>query len=198
MFQNTFIQKRAIIVHNWSGSPKSNWYPWLKVALEKKGFEVQVPAMSERDDPVIADWVGTLERIVGDSDEHTYFVAHSIGCQAVMRYLAAGSKKAGGCVFVAGWFKMENLEDEETEEIAKPWIETPIDFTGVLAATSNVTVFLSDNDPYGQVSENKRMFQENLNAAVVVLHNKGHFTADSGAVELPEALKAVLTQTSGA
>jgi predicted alpha/beta hydrolase family esterase len=30
--------KRVIIIHGWEASPESNWFPWLKNELEKKGI----------------------------------------------------------------------------------------------------------------------------------------------------------------
>lgn len=192
------MKKRVVIAHNWSGKPEDNWYPWLKAELEKRGFEVQVPVMSEHEDPVIEEWVGKLADAVGKCDEQTYFVGHSIGCQTIMRYVASQDDKIGGCMFIAGWFKTENLEDEETEDIARPWQETPIDFNRVLAATTKFTVFLSSNDPYDAVQENEQLFKEKLDADVTILPNKGHFTAEDGVTELPEVLDAVLQQAGEA
>ena len=32
------------MVHGWDGNPNNHWFPWLKKELEKRGFEVHVPA----------------------------------------------------------------------------------------------------------------------------------------------------------
>lgn len=187
------MKKRAVIVHSWSGHPNEDWLPWLKRELESFGFEVLVPRMSRDDEPVIERWDERLEAAIRASDEHTYFIAHSIGCQAVMRYLASRNEKAGGLVFVAGWFALDNLEDEETKETAKPWTdEKTIDFERILNATQNVTVFISDNDPYGQVEENAKKFRDYLHADVHILHDKGHFRTNDGAIELPQARDTIL------
>lgn len=29
--------KKALILHAWYATPESDWYPWLKTELEKKG-----------------------------------------------------------------------------------------------------------------------------------------------------------------
>lgn len=34
------MRKRIFIIHRWLGTPNSDWYPWAKEELEKKGFEV--------------------------------------------------------------------------------------------------------------------------------------------------------------
>ena len=192
------MQKRVFIIHGWGGAPNEHWLPWLQHELEERGFEVYVPAMST-DDPVIEEWDERLEAAVGASDENTYFVGHSVGCQAIMRYLAARDEKAGGCVFVAGWFRLEGELYDEGEDIlavTMPWHETPIDFKKIRAATNKITVLLSSNDPYEAVEENAEAFQKNLDADVRILDDMGHFTAEDGVVELPEALQAVLDQAA--
>ncbi|MBI1833416.1 MAG: serine hydrolase family protein [Candidatus Andersenbacteria bacterium] len=187
------MNNRVFIVHGWSGRPDEHWLPWLKQQLEQRGFEVNVPLMSRDDEPVIEKWVDRLEAVVGNLDEHTYFVGHSIGCQTIMRYLEKHSdKKVGGCVFVAGWFILENLEDEETELVAEPWMKTPIDFSKILKTTQKFSVFISDNDDFGAVEENKQMFEQKLNAKVIVMHNMGHFTEGDGVTELPQVLDELL------
>lgn len=191
------MKKRAFIIHGWSGHPDEHWLPWLKEELEQKGFEVHVPLMSRNDDPVIEEWDARLAEVVGSSDENTYFIGHSIGCQAIMRYLATRDEKAGGCVFVAGWFWLDNMENAHEEKIAEPWINQPIDFGKVMAATNNISVFISDTDDFGKVEENTKAFQENLHAKVKVLHDMGHFTTGDGVTEVPMVLEAVLEQAKG-
>lgn len=166
--------------------------PWLKKELEASDYKVVEPAMPETDHPVIDKWVSHLSEAVGELDANTYFVGHSIGCQAILRYLERESdKKAGGCVFVAGWFKLDNLESEEDKEIAQPWLKDNINFSRVLNTTREFFVINSSNDEYGFIEENKRLFEEKLGAKVVVLENKGHLTEGDGVTRLPEVLKAI-------
>lgn len=128
---------KAIIVHRWDGTPKSDWYPWLKMQLTKRGWEVIVPAMPNTSKPEIKAWVKRLQEVVGKPDVETFFIGHSIGCQTIMRYLATLPKEAkvGGVIFVAGWFTLRGLESKEMEAIAKPWLKTPIDFAKVKEKT---------------------------------------------------------------
>jgi len=154
---------RVIIIHRWDGRPNSDWYPWLKKELEKQGHSVEVPAMPDTAEPKINAWVTHLKKIVGNSKEEVFFIGHSIGCQTIMRFLAeAGSNvKVAGIIFVAGWLKLENLEDDDVKALAKPWLETPTDFAKIKLKTDNITVFLSSNDPYGCVKENEKLFRKN-------------------------------------
>lgn len=130
------MAKRLFIVHGWEGTPKSGWSPWLKSEMEHEGFKVFVPEMPETNSPRIESWVNHLSECVGIADKDTYFVGHSIGVQAILRYLE-GLKhevRVGGVLFVAGWthLKPATFESEEDKDIARPWIETPIKWAQVL------------------------------------------------------------------
>ena len=187
---------RVIIVHGWDGYPEEGWFPWLKRELEKKGFEVQVPAMPNPAKPKIETWVPHLAKIVGEPNENLFLVGHSIGCQTILRYLESlhADKKIGGAVLVAGFFKLI-LGTNEEEETAKPWLETPIDFGKVKSHSNNFTAVFSDNDPSVSL-ENKKLFEENLGAKTIVLSNKGHFSGGMDkCFELPIALESVLELT---
>lgn len=183
--------KRVFILHRWDGTPKSDWYPWLKKQLEKKGWEVIVPKMPDTSKPAIDAWVKHLQKVVGKVDKETYFIGHSIGCQAIMRYLATLPKevKAGGIIFVAGWFTLRGLESKEIENIARPWLEMPINFEKIKEKTNKIIVFLSDDDGYVDLNENKALFRKNLNAMVIVERGKRHFTAEEKVEEVPEVLQ---------
>lgn len=101
------------------------------------------------------------------------------------------SGKIGKMIFVAGWFKLDNLEGEEVEAIANPWINTPIDFNKIKSKVSKLIVFLSTNEPYGLVEENTKTFEDRLNAKIIIKKDKGHFTENDGIIELPEILAEI-------
>lgn len=186
--------KRVIVVHQWGSSPEGDWYPWVKNELEGKGFEVHVLEMPESEEPKIESWVGALKEVVGDLNRETYFIGHSVGCQTILRYLEKSEfmKKAGGAVFVAPWMHLQGLEEEEgAEEIARAWLETPIDFNEVRKHCEKFVCVFSDNDPFVPLSD-RDIFREILGAKIITEHEKGHFTKDDGIEELPVVLEEFL------
>ncbi|HOW60283.1 MAG TPA: alpha/beta hydrolase [Candidatus Moranbacteria bacterium] len=181
------MKKRVFIIHGWGGGPEGACLPWLKNELEKIGYEVVAPQMPNTDEPAVEEWINHISEIVGTPDEETYFVGHSIGCQAIMRYLQTMDHKIGGAVFIAGWFVLENLEPEEIE-IAAPWTQNNIDFEKLRKISQNYAEIISDNDPFGGFKENKKIFSEKLGAKIIVLNNAGHIEN----AELPVALEELI------
>ncbi|MAZ41088.1 hypothetical protein CL654_03145 [bacterium] len=184
--------KRLFIIHGWGGNPDEKLLRWLGDECKQEGFEVVIPRMPNTDEPVIEEWIGHIKDIVGAPDEETFFIGHSIGCQAIMRYLETINEKIGGAVFMGGWFTLTGIDDLEDQEIVKPWEEENIDFGKIKEVTSNIVVVLSDDDPYVPYKDNKERFEKYLNAKIITEHNKGHFTNDDGVEDLSSVKKALL------
>ena len=186
------MKKRVIIVHGWDGNPDLGWMNWLRKALESKDFEVKSPEMPDKSNPKIGPWIKRLSETIGKADENTILIGHSIGCQTILRYLEGLPKKIqiGGAIFVAGWFSLINLETEQEKEIAKSWIESRIDFDKVKTHANKFVAILSDDDPWVDLRENKKIFEEELNAKVIIEHKKGHIN-ESDNDKLPSVLNSL-------
>lgn len=186
------MRKRVFIIHGWDGYPEEGWFPWLKKELEIRGFDVFTPQLPKPDEPRINNWVPKLKEVVGIPDEKTYFVGHSMGCQAIARYLETLPEniKVSGAVFIAGFFKrLTNLEDDDVvRSVSEEWLKMPINLQKVKAHLKKSVAIFSDNDHYVPM-DNKEEFVDMLGSKIVVEHNKGHFC---DIMELPVALEAVL------
>jgi hypothetical protein len=190
------MKNRAILIHGWNGRPEGGWRPWLKKELEEKGWQVLVPAMPGADQPRIEPWVDKISEAVGEANENTFLVGHSMGCQAIARYLERlpESKIVGGAIFVAGFFdEVTGIEDDpEDQETMKHWMEAPIDLGKVKPHMKKSVAILSDNDPYVPLS-NREGFEEGLGSEVVVMSKMGHFSGSmDGVRELPIVLEKLV------
>jgi predicted alpha/beta hydrolase family esterase len=118
-----------------------------------------------------------------------------MGCQTILRYIESLQKdeKVGGAVLVAGFTHLtdEAYEDEEDPLIAKPWLETKINWKTILKHTKKFTAIFSDNDPYVPLTDTK-IFKKNLGAKIIIEHDKKHFSGDDGITELPVTLDELL------
>ena len=185
--------KKIILVHGWEGNPNNCWFPWLKKELIKNDFDAIIPKMPNSDELNIDLRVKHLKKITGDVNQETCFVGHSIGCQAIMRYLGTLPEKTkiGGIVFVAGFFNLPFLKTEEEKEIAKLRLEIPIDAGKIKMLTQNIIAIFSDNDPDVSMDDSK-LFKQKLNAKIIVERNKWHFSDDASVKELPVVLNEIL------
>ena len=191
---------RVIIVHGWASAPEGDWFPCLKSELEKIGFEVLVPKLPDPKNPRIQGWVQKIADAIGEPDEKTYLVGHSLGCQAIVRYLETLPRKTkvGGAVFVGGYFKrLTGLEEEIKENIGvaeteKHWLGTPIDFAKAKTHLLKSIAIFSDNDYYVP-PDNQDDLRDKLGSEIIIEHEMGHFSGVlDGVFELPVALESVL------
>jgi len=172
--------KKVIIVHGWGGNPNNHWFPSVADSLKQEGFQVEVPEMPNTNKPEMSAWVNKLTEIVPKPNRETYFIGHSIGCQAILRYLDSlkGGVQVGKIVLVAPY--LHNALDKS------------IDFEKVKRHISNITAIFSDNDEEVSLSD-KEIFKALLDAKIIVEHNKGHFTEGDNVIEFPLVVKEVVT-----
>lgn len=175
------------IVHRWSGKPDMDWYPWLKVELEKLDYTVTVPTMPDTDYPRIEPWVATLTHNAQESGD-LLLIGHSVGCQTILRYLENTDLEVDA-VFVAGWFKLMGLELESVE-IARAWEETPIDYGKVRPKLRRSVAMFSRDDPYVPLS-NTVPFRDKVGATIIELDSYGHFNEDAGVTKVPELITVI-------
>ena len=165
--------KKVYLIHGWGGN--SNYFKELEIHLENNKIKAEAFNMPDTENPKIELWVEFLKKKIENINKDTYFVGHSIGCQTIMRYLETlpENVKVGGAYFIAGWFNLTGLNEQE-KIIAKPWLETPINFDKILMHTNNIFALFSDDDPLVPL-ENIGMFKEKLNAKIDIRKDKGHF-----------------------
>ncbi len=187
--------KRVFIVHGWGGKPDAGWFKWISSELSSRGFEVHVSRMPNPDNPKIEPWVNYLTKIASHPDKDTYFIGHSIGCQAILRYLEKLTEnvKIGGAIFVAGWLNLKNLETQEEKDISKPWIESKINLDKVKNKIGELVALFSDNDPYVPLDDSI-IFKEKLGAKIIIEKNKGHYI-ENETFKIPILLKEFIKLT---
>lgn len=194
------MRKRAFIIHGYLSHPGEAWLPWLKAELESRGFAVSLPAMPDPKHPEISVWIDFIAGLVGEPDGETVMIGHSIGAQAVLRYLerlGAAGKSVARTVLVAGAFPT-GLSAAEAKKAAggdpvlEPWFIRGVNPASVKKAAGKCTVILADNDPYIDVGNATRIYRAVLDPTIVMEHGLGHFNEDDGLTALPSALAAAL------
>jgi uncharacterized protein len=182
------MTKRVFLIHGWEGSPEKDWLSWAKNQLEQKGYQVYLPEMPNPEHPEIQPWVNKLAQEIGKPEHTDIFIGHSCGCQAILRYLESlGEEKIDKVILVAPWHTLSEqiMADDDDRLIAKPWVETSIDFGKVREKANSFIALFSEDDELVPFEENKKWLDENLEIQTIVYKDKGHFNM----TELPEVLK---------
>ena len=183
--------KKVYLIHCWAGTTSDGWYPWLKSELENYNIELIMEDMPDTEAPKINAWIPKLDSIVSNLDEDTYFIGHSIGCQTIMRYLETKDiTKIGGILFVAPWLDLLSIAlEDDGDEVAAEWINTPINFEKIKQFTNNITAIFS-NDDYFVDPKQAEIFEEKLATKTIMVENQGHISAEDNIYESTEILTA--------
>lgn len=193
---NEKIKKRIFLIHGWDGSPNEPMHKWIKKVLEAKKFEVFVPNMPNPEKPKINSWIKKINDIVEPLNNNDIFIGHSIGAQAILRYVEKlnNNIKINKIILIAPWIFLDKNtvkeEGDDIKKIAKPWMETPIDFTKIKSLCDNITAIFSTNDSYVPLA-NSKIFEKKLDAKILILKNMGHFDSSNKINKLPELINII-------
>lgn len=183
------------LIHGWTGRPTNDFFPWAKEALRRQGYEVFVPEMPDPDYPKIKPWVEKIKEVVGKPRRDDVFIGHSLGCMGVLQYLQTlpNDTKVGKVILIAGF---ENLKDAAFEALEdwdtfKPWRRAPIDYAKVKEMAESWIALFSDDDPFVSYEDNSKIYKDKLGAKIILQHDMGHFSQESGVRKLPILLELI-------
>lgn len=178
--------KNALLLHGTSASSKGNWFPWLKDALTKEGFDVWVPDLPQADNPNIqryneftfsSDWNFNSESII---------VGHSSGSVAILGILEAlpDDTAIDTAVFVGAF--MDDLGRDDLKGL----FEKPFDFPKIKTKAKRFVFLHSDDDPICPLP-GAEFLATQLGGELLVIPGAKHFSIGTGGEtykELPVVL----------
>lgn len=176
------VRKHVYILPGFGATPADHWFPWLKNKLTKNGYIVDILEMPNPSEPELAVWLNYLEQNIRSVNEQTYFVAHSLGCIALLQYLNAltPDTKIGGLVLVLGFTTPLELLPELDE-----FTKNEINFEHLTQLTNNRLIIASQNDTIVPFEQTKEL-GELMNTRLISIAKGGHFLAEDGFTQLPE------------
>lgn len=166
--------KKAILLHGTSSSSTSNWLPWLKLELEKAGWEVWTPNLPDADNPSIKRYNDYLLSKDWVFDKNTIIIGHSSGAVATLGLLQAlpSDTIIKQCILIGsfkddlGWTNLGGLFEE------------PLDFDVIKKHCANFLLIHSDNDPYCPL-EHAQYLAKKLNGALRIEPGQKHFSEET-------------------
>lgn len=181
--------KRAVIFHGYRAAPSDHWFGWLADKLEADGIQATIPALPDPLNPRPKTWEDSVQSALGEPDNQTIVVAHSLGCLSVLRYLIQlpGAWRLGVLVLVSGFNdRLPALPELDS------FIGDGCDVAGLSEHIDRIVVIRSDNDSLVPPLLTDRL-AEQLGIAARVMTGAGHFLAAEGITELPIARDAIGT-----
>lgn len=173
--------KTVYVIHGFQANPASHWFPWLKLQLNRRSIAVHVLTMPHPSDPKLEEWVDKLHSKVNTNPDHTYFVAHSLGCVMLLAYLSQHppERPFAGMVLVSGFY--EPIPNVPALAVLA---DHAFDFTALKRSVRQSACVFSNNDLLVPTEYSQHLAQQ-LNARHCLIDNGGHFTDREGFTKLP-------------
>lgn len=178
----TLQRNRVFIVHGYQGWPQKNWFPWLQEKLAEIGVQSRALRMPQPNAPVFRDWMNAMQEAVPVIDSHTFLVAHSLGCIAVLQYLmrARVIGHAGGIVLVSGFDRpIVGLPQ------LNAFVKEPLDYSKLIRLVPQ-RALLSARDDHIVPFAVTQQLSHNLQADFYPRDKGNHFMDTDGFLSLPE------------
>jgi predicted alpha/beta hydrolase family esterase len=178
----------AFIFHGTGGNPESNWFPWLKGELEKKGVPVFVPQFQDpRENHYLEDWLKVLKKYEQRIDEQTILVGHSLGGLFLLRVLERLNHPVAAAFFVAAPVGVKPILYYDSDEKFSGF---EFEWDKIKGKANNFFVYHSNNDPYVSLG-NGELLAKQLGVQLTMIPNAGHLNAESGYTKFYKLLKDV-------
>ena len=176
---------RFVILHGFEGSAKTNFLPWIKAELKKRGAEVETP---ELPNPTAPDESEQVDYVLNHChfDENTVIVGHSLGCVVALKALMKLNKPISGLVLVASAVDPKFDKYYDSKPFSKNFDWT-YDFDQIKRLTGGKIAILSDLKEKFRASYLKFLANKLGARLIETESNEEHFCA----TQEPEVLKAV-------
>lgn len=179
--------KKVFLIHGFEGAPNGGWRPWLMAELDKKDVYTSALTMPNPEAPNLAEWLAEIDRALswGTPDDEIFFVGHSLGVPAILRYLETHEAQAvKGAVLVSGpAHKTGNAKIES-------FLSEPYNYGRILGGGRIFSVIQGDDDPLVPRADAEEI-ADGLHTKVLWVPGGKHLNGSAGFHELPQVLTAL-------
>ena len=164
--------KNVVILHGTGETDRSFWYPYLKKELEKRGYQVSIPLLTDTDNPDLKIWLPKALKETYTSE--TVLIGHSSGCPLQLSVLENIHIQIKQAILVAGYARPKGV-DKEPEKI----LQDSYDWEKI---ENNVKEFIfinSDNDPWGCNDVEGRYMLDHLGGKLIIMKGEEHMGSNT-------------------
>lgn len=174
---------RVVIIHGSFGSPEENWFPWLARQIDSLGYKVIVPRFPTPEGQNLDKWKEVFREQVGNVDEHTILIGHSVGVGFVLNLLEDQAAVPITATFLVAGFLGE-LGLPEFDPIISTFVCKNFDWQRIKQNAGSITVLHGDNDPYASLAKGQEI-ADALSAPLTIVPGGGHLNSESGYSTFP-------------
>lgn len=175
--------KIIFIPGNGGGTPRDNWFPYLKKEFETLGLTVIDRDFPDNDLAREKHWLPFLKDEL-KADKDTILIGHSSGAVAAMRF-AEKNRILGSVLIGAEYTDMGDAKEKASGYYNRPW-----DWQTIRKNQEWIVQFASTDDPWIPIDE-ARHIHEKLDTEYYEYADQGHFGGDRVKTEFPEILTIV-------
>jgi predicted alpha/beta hydrolase family esterase len=184
------LMKKALILHGTSATPQSNWFAWLKDALESIGYIVWLPQLPSADTPNAQQYTEfLLANHEFTFDNETIIIGHSSGAVEILHLL----QHLPANTTIKAAFLVSAFKDNLGWEALQGLFTEPFDFVRVKQHCSKFVYLHADNDPYCDL-EHAKYLAAQTGGELHIRSGQGHFNTELGPqyTQFPELLRLII------
>jgi uncharacterized protein len=168
---------KVFIIHGAYGSPRENWFPWLKSELEKLNCEVFVPEFPTPENQSLENWEKVFAKYENQIDSETIFVGHSLAPAFLLSVLERINTSIKCSFFVSSFIRF--LDNKDFDIINRTFVDKKFNWQKIKENCKKFFIYHSDNDPYVPI-ECAYEIANPLGVKVEIIKDAGHFNQDAG------------------
>lgn len=184
---------QVYILHGYNATPKDHWFPWLQQKLVDQGIQAQTLALPNPENPELSQWIDTLKQSIANTNDQTFFVAHSLGCIALLNYLNQlnHNTNIGGMILVSGF-----NQPVPNRLLLDSFVNQDIDIKTIVNMTQHRVMIASEDDPIVPFILSQQL-SDDLSAMLIAVEQGGHFLGREGFTRLPIVYDELMHMLNG-
>lgn len=157
--------KHVYIFHGTWSCPQDFWFPYIQEQLDRKIFEVHIPALPHAEEPILHECLESIKEF--QFDEHSILIGHSSGCPLILSILEKASHPVGRVICVA-WFS------RPIWWYAYPILQPRYNWEVIRARSRSFYFIHSLNDPWWCGKAEWEILHNQLGWTLILHEREGH------------------------
>lgn len=185
------MNKKIIFVHGWTASPQKDWYPTIKLLLDKQDIDYAIPYLPGNRNPHSLDWIEIIKKEVEASKKPVVLVGHSLGTRAILLYLDKYQKKVDTVVLIAA-LSNDTANAKRRNEAYPDFFEYKIDLEKAKKLAGKFVVVHSKDDSSLDYQKHGAKLAGQLGAKLITFQDRDHFSEPENTPYIFQILKKEL------